>query len=70
MNLEEDWKTLYLRSKLGIITEAFVRYGSHPTKEELYSAEAVYSIMGSPGYDMKLVGHYLKRIIFGRPAYR
>jgi NDP-sugar pyrophosphorylase family protein/lipopolysaccharide/colanic/teichoic acid biosynthesis glycosyltransferase len=68
MNLEEDWKTLYLRSKLGIITEAFVRYGSHPTKEELYSAEAVYSIMGSPSYDMKLIGHYLRRIIFGRHA--
>lgn len=66
VNLEEDWKTLYLRSKTGIITEAFVRYGPRPTKEELYSAEAVYSIMGCPSYDMRLVGNYIKRIFFGK----
>jgi len=65
-NLGEDWKALYLGSKVGIITEAFVRYGSEPTEEELYSAEAVYSVMGGPWYDFKLVAQYLKRIFFGK----
>ena len=66
LNLGEDWKALYLGSKVGIITETFVRYGSEPTEEELYSAEAVYSVMGGPWYDFKLVAQYLKRIFFGK----
>jgi NDP-sugar pyrophosphorylase family protein len=63
--LEEDWKALYLNGKLGVISEAFVRYGSHPSEEELYSAEAFYSIMGDPWYDFKLMTQYLSKTLFG-----
>lgn len=65
LNLGEDWKALYLGGKLGIITEAFVRYGSQPTEDELYSAEAVYSVMGGPWYDFKLGAQYLKKVFLG-----
>lgn len=65
LSLGEDWKALYLDAKQGMITEAFVRYGPEPTEEELYSAEAVYSVMGGPWYDFKLVGQYLKRLLLG-----
>jgi len=53
--LPSDWKALYLRAKAGIVTEAFVIYGENPTEDELYSAEAFYSVSAGIRYDFMLL---------------
>jgi lipopolysaccharide/colanic/teichoic acid biosynthesis glycosyltransferase len=58
LNLPHDWQNLYLRTKAGIITEAYVYYGENPTKEELYSAEAFYAVTAGIQHDLKLLIHY------------
>jgi hypothetical protein len=60
--LAKDWQILYLNSKPGVITEAFVLYGNDPTTDEIYSAESFYSVMSGFSYDLKLICRYLSRI--------
>jgi hypothetical protein len=61
--LPSDWRTLYLRAKAGIVTEAYVQYGAGPSEDELYSAEAVYSATAGMGHDAKLLFRYFWRIV-------
>ncbi len=61
--LPHDWQTLYLKSKAGIVIEAYINYGAHPTEDELYSSEAFYSVTASFTHDLKLLAGYLARII-------
>ncbi len=61
--LAADWKALYLYSKAGIVTEAFVNYGTSPTEDDLYSAEAFYAAAAGPGHDLKLLRRYCGRIL-------
>lgn len=62
LRLCRDWRALYRASKAGLITEAMVVYGSGPTQDELYSAEACYIASAGPWYDLKLCCGYLARI--------
>jgi NDP-sugar pyrophosphorylase family protein len=59
-----DWRGVYLSSKAGLITEALVVYGSHPSVEEAYSADAFYRAMESAGYDCRLLARYLGQVVF------
>jgi hypothetical protein len=61
--LPEDWRALYLSAKAGLITEAFVHYGSSPTSDELYSAEAFYSVSASLRHDLTLAAGWLRRTL-------
>jgi NDP-sugar pyrophosphorylase family protein len=61
--LASDWKVLYLKSKLGIVTEARVNFGAHPTEEEIYSAEAFYCVSSGWKYDLKLLAKYFGQIL-------
>src|SRR5262249_30321607 len=63
--LSADWKSLYLRSKAGIVTEATVSCDADPTEEELYAAEAFYAVAGSWRHDLKLLLRYLTRSLLG-----
>jgi NDP-sugar pyrophosphorylase family protein len=63
--LPSDWRTLYLHAKAGIITEAYVRYGASPSEDELYAAEAFYSVMASVSYDARLAWAYVARFWHG-----
>lgn len=63
--LPHDWKTLYLRAKAGIVTEAFICYGATPTEDELYSAETFYSATAGIGHDLKLMIRYFGRVLSG-----
>lgn len=63
--LPGDWRELTLRSKAGLITEAFVRFGRRPSEDEMYSAEAFYTVRTSVRYDLKLMAGWLGRILFG-----
>jgi len=61
--LGRDWKALYLSSKPGVITEAFINYGASPTEDELYTSEAFYSVSAGIGHDFKLLAAYLGRLL-------
>jgi lipopolysaccharide/colanic/teichoic acid biosynthesis glycosyltransferase/carbonic anhydrase/acetyltransferase-like protein (isoleucine patch superfamily) len=57
--LPHDWKSIYLKSKGGLITEALVMSGNSPSEDELYTAEAYYSAAGSFRHDLTLAWRYL-----------
>lgn len=60
--MSADWQELYLNSKVGLITEAFVHYGANPSQEELCAAECVYSVRAGIIYDLKLTLGFFKRL--------
>lgn len=57
------WQQLYVQSKLGVISEAEVYYGSHATADEQYLAEAFYSVHPGFGHDLRLFLRYLGRLL-------
>ncbi|MBX7172153.1 MAG: NDP-sugar synthase [Pyrinomonadaceae bacterium] len=61
--MSADWQELYLNSKVGLITEAFVHYGANPSPEELCAAECVYSVRAGFIYDLKLTLGFFKRLL-------
>lgn len=61
--LSQDWKMLYIGSRVGIVTEAYVNFGATPTEDDLYSAEVFYSVTAGTGHDFKLLLGYLGRIL-------
>lgn len=63
--LSHDWRSLYLHSKAGIITEACIRWGSHPTEDQLYAAEGVYAVMAGMKHDLGLLLRFVVRACFG-----
>ena len=66
--LSQDWRALYLKSKPGVVSEAYVNYGDTPSEDELYAAEVFYSVTSGIGHDFKLLFGYLGRVLkgFGR----
>jgi len=60
--LPKDWQALYLNSKPGVITEAFINYGAFPTEDELYTSEVFYSVSAGIGHDFRLLLGYLGRL--------
>jgi lipopolysaccharide/colanic/teichoic acid biosynthesis glycosyltransferase len=63
--LGPDWKALYLRTKAGLVTEAANRYPAAPDEDEAYAADAFYAVTSGWGYDVRLLGRYLGRALFG-----
>jgi lipopolysaccharide/colanic/teichoic acid biosynthesis glycosyltransferase len=61
--LPHHWKTLYLGSKSGLVTEAFVYHGANPTEDNVFSAEAFYGAMASRKHDLKLFAGYFGRLL-------
>ncbi len=61
--LPGDWRSIYLKSKGGLITEASVMFGETPTEDEVYTAEAFYSATESAGHDLKLIWLYFWRLV-------
>jgi NDP-sugar pyrophosphorylase family protein len=61
--LSSDWRSIYLESKGGLITEAFVMFGRVPSKDELYTAEAYYTAVQNLPHDLKLLRLYLMRLL-------
>lgn len=60
--LDSDWQDLYLKSKAGIITEAYINYGDQPTEDEIYTSEVFYASTGGLGHDFKLFFTYVRRM--------
>ncbi len=59
--LPEQWRTHYLNSKCGAITETLVNCGPQPSLDERFAAEAVYAVSAGFVYDIKLLGRYFKK---------
>jgi lipopolysaccharide/colanic/teichoic acid biosynthesis glycosyltransferase len=67
-DLPRDWRALYLKSKPGIVTEAIVNFGPQATRDEMYSAEAVYSVSAGLIHDLKVLLKYFGQILGLVPA--
>lgn len=63
--LPEDWKKLYLKSKVGLINLAKLDSRGETTPDDEYAAEAFYATQMSFWLDLKLFLRWLKRKIFG-----
>lgn len=66
-SLPPDWKSLYLTSKAGLITEARVMFGLHASEDEIYTGETFYSATESGSHDLKLASLWV-RGLFARSS--
>ncbi|MDA3800197.1 MAG: NDP-sugar synthase [Kiritimatiellae bacterium] len=57
-----DWRELYLQGKLGVISEASVIYNNHPNDDELFTAEAFYSVKKTFKHDLSLFFVYVLKL--------
>ena len=62
-DLPQDWRALYLKSKPGVVTETLVNFGPRATRDDMYSAEAVYAVSSGLKYDLKLLAKYFGQIL-------
>jgi lipopolysaccharide/colanic/teichoic acid biosynthesis glycosyltransferase len=61
--MPEDWKTLYLKAHIGLITEAFVLHGSNATADQTYSSEVYYAAMADIRHDLALAIRFVTRTL-------
>jgi len=61
--LSRDLKSIYLKSKAGIVSDAHVNFGPQPTADELYVAETFYAVSSGLKYDLKLLGKYFGQVL-------
>lgn len=62
LKMNQDWRDLYLQSKVGIISEASVVYDNKPNDDELYTAEAFCAVHNSFLYTLKLFVTYIFKL--------
>lgn len=62
--LPEDWKKLYLKSKVGLINLATLDQGEAVSQDDIYAAEAYYAIQMSFWMDVKLILRWIKGHFF------
>ena len=60
--LENDWRELYLKGKMGVISETSVIYDNEPNADELFTAEAFYSVKKCFKHDLKLFMTYICKL--------
>jgi NDP-sugar pyrophosphorylase family protein len=63
--LQHDWQTLVLRGKVGILTEASVRYGTAIDADDQYASENCYVATASWRYDLKLLLRFFALSLLG-----
>ncbi len=63
--LPRDWRALCCSARPGLISEAMIAYGFSPTPDELYSAEAYYSVSAGFRHDARLCASYFARLLRG-----
>lgn len=61
--MPEDWKALFLKTHIGLITEAFVLHGSSATADQTYSSEVCYAITHNIWHDLALAGRFISRTL-------
>ncbi len=68
LQLPDDWRRLYLKSKVGLITLAQLDQGDSATPDDVYAAETFYATQMSFWLDVKLILRWLKSKLFWRSA--
>ena len=68
--LDQDWREIYIRGTLGLITESLIHFGPDPTADERYSAEAIYIASPSVLRDIKLAIQYFTRLFFPGKSFK
>ena len=63
--LSDDWRDLYLKASAGLISEAHLLHGAHPSDDELYAAESYYAVRRSGRYAFRLAVRYAAKVIRG-----
>jgi NDP-sugar pyrophosphorylase family protein len=58
--LPHDWKSLYLKSKIGLVTLARIDYGDNATVDEQYASEVFYSVHMGGWFDFKQILRWMK----------
>lgn len=66
-SLPDDWRSMYLKSKAGLITEADVMFGPGASEDEVYTSEVFYSATESSWHDLKLALLWLRNLFARRP---
>jgi lipopolysaccharide/colanic/teichoic acid biosynthesis glycosyltransferase len=66
--LPTDWRSMYLKGKVGLVTEAEVLFDREPLADEQYYAEAGYAVLSGFRHDLTLVLRKLMTVVTGRPA--
>lgn len=65
--LSPEWRDMYLRNHAGIVTESYANYGWCVTDDELFAADAFYTVTCNPKHNMKLMGRcvcrFFKRMV-------
>lgn len=68
--LPEEWRSFYLRSKAGIVSDTSFSMDAHFTDDERYTGEAVYAWVADWRYDLRLLTRYFLRCLLGPLARR
>ena len=63
--LSEEWRTLYLGSRAGLLNEAYARRGKDATLDERRAYECYYAANGSFRHDFSIVLALLQRLVVG-----
>lgn len=61
--MDRDWLEIYVRGRLGLITEALIHFGACPSRDDHYAAETVYISSPSVWRDFRLILSYFRRLI-------
>lgn len=67
--LPEDRLSLYLRSKVGLITLADLDHGRKPNTDDIYAAETYYALHMNPLYDAYLFFRWIYRQLSKLPRF-
>ncbi len=72
--MDDDWRQLRLRAPGGLITDTALRFGPHPSPDQMRCAEMVYAATHGPSVDARLLGTWVAALVPclrrapGRPA--
>jgi hypothetical protein len=60
--LPADWRAMYLRSRAGLITEAFVEHGAAASADDRYACDAFYAVSAGARLDASILLRYTARL--------
>lgn len=66
LDLPEDWRSLYLAGKSGLISEAAISWPESGSSADMYLVEACYCGTRGPRHDLNLFVRYFIRLLSGQ----
>jgi len=62
-SMDNSWKSLYIKTHGGLISESFVYFGKNPTSDERYAAESYYHVKAGFWHNLQLLAKYFVCIL-------